>query len=879
MSEIEQRVDGLMAAGQPAEALKILTLALRESECGELWNDWASAACVCGDPNLAEQGFRRALQLDHSHRQAAVNLATLLLGQRRFDESIPVLESLLGRLTVGERRALQELTASAKTPAEPPSAPTSVMTSEPSNTVLPTASPAVSTRVRVVIVSPEGYVHSEAFAEVAETLCLGLRGVGLDAEVVSNRFDPAAVNLVLGWHLLSDQALPPRCILYNLEQLDEKNQVLRSRLTNLADRCEVWDYSQRNIRILHQGGFPAAIRHVPIGTMPSLSRISSAPQQDIDVLFYGSINARRARVIEALKAAGLEVKAVFGVYGAARDALIARAKVILNLHFYDASIFEMVRTSYLWINRKAVVAECHNATEIEEDLKEAASFVPYDQLVGACQRLVADAALRKGLERRAFEIMSKRDEVAILRNVLEGKAATPAAQNQPPAVTELSRLALETPIPAQASAPVQQANLRIGKIAPSLPERQHLLVECRAPVSAQTLPAQQHQLQIGRTRKGPSSEKNIQLFAPAFDVDACLAEIRVCLERGWTGIGFKTVEFENQFSEYLEAPYCHFVNANTNGIHLLLEMLKATRKWQSGDEVISSGMTFVSANHSILHAGLTPVFADVDSSLCITVAEIEKKITSKTRAVMFVGIGGNAGELTEISKFCRSRGILLILDAAHCAGSRLHARHLAYYADYSIFSFQAVKNLPTADAGLITIQTEEENQLVRQLSWCGINKDTFSRSRDGYQWMYSVSDVGYKYHGNSIMAAIAIAQLKSLDIGNSRRRELAGLYSRKLNGVGGIRYIPHSNEAESSRHLIQFIAPRRNELIEYLKSRGVGAGVHYRCNSRYPMYAQNHLPLSEELDGKIISLPCHLRMSDEDTDYVVDCITDFYGDK
>ena len=374
------------------------------------------------------------------------------------------------------------------------------------------------------------------------------------------------------------------------------------------------------------------------------------------------------------------------------------------------------------------------------------------------------------------------------------------------------------------------------------------------------------------------SDRQLQLFAPVFDVDACLAEVRVCLELGWTGIGFKTVEFEDKFSEYLGTPFCHFVNANTNGIHLLLEMLKSTRKWEDGDEIISSAMTFVSANHSILHAGLMPVFADVDTSLCMTLAEIERKVTSKTRAVMFVGIGGNAGELADISRFCRASGILLILDAAHCAGSRLHGRHLAYYADYSVFSFQAVKNLPTGDAGLITVRTEEENHLVRTLSWCGIDKDTFSRSRDGYQWMYSVTEVGYKYHGNSIMAAIAIAQLNSLDTGNSRRRELASLYASKLNGFGGICQIPHTNETESSRHLIQVIAPRRNKLIEYLKSRGVGSGVHYRSNSRYPMYAHDRVPLSEDLDERIISLPCHLKMSDEDVDYVVQCVASFYGE-
>jgi dTDP-4-amino-4,6-dideoxygalactose transaminase len=373
------------------------------------------------------------------------------------------------------------------------------------------------------------------------------------------------------------------------------------------------------------------------------------------------------------------------------------------------------------------------------------------------------------------------------------------------------------------------------------------------------------------------TNRSIQLFAPSFAVDDCLAEVRVCLEKGWTGIGFKTIEFEQKFSEYIGLPYCHYTNSDTNGIHLLLELLKMTRGWQSGDEIISTGMTFVSTNHSILHADLVPVFADVDDSLCITTSEIEKKIGPKTRAVMFVAIGGNSGELESIAELCRARGLLLILDAAHAAGSKLNGRDLSNYADYTIFSFQAVKNLPTGDSGMITLRTEEENKLVRELSWCGINKDTYARSQDGYKWYYSVDNAGFKYHGNSIMASIAIVELRSLDAGNVRRREIAAFYARELAGIGSLRYISHSNEAESSRHLVQFILDERNELIEFLDGRGIGTGVHYRSNARYPMYAKNDIPYANAIDERIISLPCHLKMSEDDLNYVVGCIKDFYA--
>lgn len=371
------------------------------------------------------------------------------------------------------------------------------------------------------------------------------------------------------------------------------------------------------------------------------------------------------------------------------------------------------------------------------------------------------------------------------------------------------------------------------------------------------------------------SARPIQLFAPSFDIDRCLAEVRACLEKGWTGIGFKTVEFEQKFCAWVGEPHGHFVNSNTNGIHLLLEMLKTTRGWQDGDEIVSTAMTFVSTNHSILHAGLAPVFADVDASLCVTAASVAAVLTPRTRAVVFVSIGGNSGEIEAIAALCRARGLLLILDAAHACGARLHGRHLSSYADYSVFSFQAVKNLPTGDAGLVTCRSAAEDELMRQLAWCGINKDTYSRSKDGYKWLYAVEHVGFKYHGNAVMAGLALSALDDIDAGNARRREIAALYRAGLFGIPGLRYIAHANEVESSRHLVQFHCSARDALIAHLDAQGIGTGVHYRANSRYPMYAHLASPEAERFDQQIISLPLHLRLDDADIDRVVRAIAGF----
>jgi len=370
--------------------------------------------------------------------------------------------------------------------------------------------------------------------------------------------------------------------------------------------------------------------------------------------------------------------------------------------------------------------------------------------------------------------------------------------------------------------------------------------------------------------------KTIQLFAPTFEIDECLEEIRKCLELGWTGIGFKTNEFETEFGKYINSKLCHFVNSNTNGIHLLLEVLKRKYNWKNGDEVITSPLTFVSANHSILHSGLSPIFADIDDSLCMTPESIQSKITSNTKAVMYVCIGGNASHLLAVKRLCKEHGLKFILDAAHSAGSRLNNKHLSELSDYSIYSFQAVKNLPSADSGMVVFQTAEEDELARQLSWCGINKDTYSRSKDGYKWLYDVNEVGFKYHGNSIMASIALVQLKYLDRDNAVRRNINESYKSKLHPTAHFDFIKHSNESESSRHLIQLTCERRDELIEYLSANGIGTGVHYVPNNKYPMYKHMPTPYAQAKYLKIISLPNHLRLEEDDIIYITDHIKKFY---
>jgi len=279
-------------------------------------------------------------------------------------------------------------------------------------------------RFHITLVRPEGFLHTEAFREVAETLQFGLQSLGHIAQVQENAVDAMATNVLLGAHLLSPEdalMVPPGSILYNLEQLGGPN--LPQHFYELASRLQVWDYCRQNIEKWNSMGCGCPPVRVPLGYVPELSRISPSLNQDIDVLFYGSLNDRRARILKALKDAGAKVHATFGVYGKQRDDLIARSKIVLNIHFYDAKIFEIVRVSYLLANSKAVVTECSSNAEMEKGLSDSVLAVPYDSLVDSCLSLLRNHEERRALEAQGFRWFSQQTESAILARALLGVSA------------------------------------------------------------------------------------------------------------------------------------------------------------------------------------------------------------------------------------------------------------------------------------------------------------------------------------------------------------------------------------------------------------------------------------------------------------------------
>jgi hypothetical protein len=273
-------------------------------------------------------------------------------------------------------------------------------------------------QLAVAVVSPPGYEHSEAFREVAEGLHHALLALGHNS-VLTNRLDhDDRHTIVLGSNLLAQFGLDPpkKPILYNLEQICDGSSWMTPALFALFRRYPVWDYSQANIKQLAARQVPQ-LTHVPIGYVPELTRIFPAPE-DIDVLFYGSPIDRRRAVLQELRDRGFRVVELFGVYGASRDAYIARSKIVINMHFYETEVFEIVRVSYLLANRRVVVSERSAQPTEEYDLESGIAFAAYDELVDRCAQLLGDERARLELGERGYQAFSARSQATILRRAL-----------------------------------------------------------------------------------------------------------------------------------------------------------------------------------------------------------------------------------------------------------------------------------------------------------------------------------------------------------------------------------------------------------------------------------------------------------------------------
>ncbi len=364
---------------------------------------------------------------------------------------------------------------------------------------------------------------------------------------------------------------------------------------------------------------------------------------------------------------------------------------------------------------------------------------------------------------------------------------------------------------------------------------------------------------------------------PSFD-DEDIRALGGVLRSGWITTGQQAAKFEEEFSAYTGAAGSVALASATGGMHVALRALNIG----PGDEVITPSMTWVSTVNLIVLAGATPVFADVDrETLMVLPAAVEQGITPRTRLIVPVHFAGAPCELDAIRGLAGKRGLPIIEDAAHAAGTEYRGRRIGATGT-AIFSFHPIKNMTTGEGGMVCSDDADFLSRVRRLKFHGLGVDAHDRSQQGRSPQAEVVEPGYKYNLTDLAAVLGRRQLQRLDEFNRRRTELARRYRERLAGVAEIR--PLGDVAYPCRHAWHLFIVRldveragldRDAFMEALKRRNIGTGLHFRAVHLQRYYREKMgfqrgcLPNTEWNSDRICSLPLFPEMRAEDVDEVV----------
>ena len=359
-------------------------------------------------------------------------------------------------------------------------------------------------------------------------------------------------------------------------------------------------------------------------------------------------------------------------------------------------------------------------------------------------------------------------------------------------------------------------------------------------------------------------------------------EVADTLRSGWITTGPKTRLFEAAFGNLVQAPDAVALSSCTASLHLGLKALGV----KPGNEVITTPLTFCACANVIEHLGATPRFVDVEpDTLNIDPARIEHAVTRRTRAILAVHYAGHPADLDPIREIADRRGLGLIEDAAHALPASYKGQPIGAGQNLVAFSFQATKNLTTGEGGMLT-GSPELLARVRTLGLHGMNRDAWKPHGPAGSWLYSVDEPGFKYNMTDVQAAMGLAQLRKLEWFQHRRRQIVDSYQRALGRVEALELPVERSDVGHAWHLYVLrirsgtLSIGRDQFIEELTARNIGASVHFIPLHLQPYYRQKYrylptaFPVAYDSYQRMLSLPLHPLLSDADVNDVIAAVVD-----
>jgi perosamine synthetase len=366
------------------------------------------------------------------------------------------------------------------------------------------------------------------------------------------------------------------------------------------------------------------------------------------------------------------------------------------------------------------------------------------------------------------------------------------------------------------------------------------------------------------------------LFKVHIPVEEALAAIRNVLESGFVNEGQQVTDFQNALVDFLGGRNLVLTNSCTSALTMAYKMSGVG----PGTEVITPAMTCVATNTPIVNLGAKIVWADVQpDSGSIDPADIERKITDNTRAIVFVNWAGTPCDLEAIQSIGQTHGIPVIQDGAHAFGATWNGRPISDFADFTCLSFQAIKHLSSGDGGALICNDEQKFGLARKLKWFGYDRDAVKDEKGewkGQRWSADIrpKEVGFKFNMNNISAAIGMAQMKHIGGLLKAHRSNAATYNEAFRDSAYIKPLRVPDQAQSSYWVYTCLfagsEELRNALIESLNAEGIAAGLVHLPNDLYSAFEEFKvdLPGTVKFSASQISLPCGWWVSPEDCRFI-----------